>query len=304
MTDFFERHYLRPILDNTLEVLPARLARLTTTDLKELFVFYTNAECFTGQKLVVERLPDGDYTQELLELIYPAGARGEKLFDNLLAKHTGDKGALYARCVMRDGARYCIAQLRPFYDVSEDVERNVDVWKSLFGSNRMECWEDMLFLHNCLKGWTHQEIIDQTIEELISGPCLLLSDADLVRAVCAFMDHAEDPWGYNFASILIQEYAHTLRPVVWPMVLHLAHTVDLGDPLSSPLKWAVVHESRDVFDAFYPLLTPEQRLGVEEQLIKDDYDLDNWNCWSAAQVRRTLEHQVGDSNVVSAPKKM
>jgi len=77
MTDFFERHYLRPILDNKLEALPARLARLTTMDLKELFVFYTNAECLTGQELVVERLPDGDYTQELLELIYPAGARGE-----------------------------------------------------------------------------------------------------------------------------------------------------------------------------------------------------------------------------------
>jgi len=45
-------------------------------------------------------------------------------------------------------------------------------------------------------------------------------------------------------------------------------------------------------------------LGVEEQLIKDDYDLDNWNCWSAAQLRRTLDSQVGASNVVSAPKKM
>lgn len=304
MTDFFERHYLRPILDKRLDVLPARLARLTTMDLKELFVFYTNAECLTGQELVVERLPDGDYTQELLELIYPAGARGEKLFDNLLAKHTGDKGALYARCVMRDGTRYCIAQLRTFYDVSEDVERNVDVWKSLFGSNRMECWEDMLFLHNYLRGWTHQEIIDQTIDELISGPCLELSDADLVRAVCAFMDHAEDPRGYNFANILIGEYAQTLRPVLWPMVLHLAHTVDLGDPHNSPLKWAVVHDNQDVFDAFYPLLTPEQRAGVEEELEGDD-DLDNWHCWSAAHLRRTLESQVGTSaNVVAAPKKM
>lgn len=301
MNTYFERHFLRPILDNNIGIVQRHMRDLTPTDLRELLAYYFNENSMPGVELVVEALPIGNYTKELLRLAESDTARGLRAFDRLLAKTTSDRSELYGRCIWNSAHAHCLEMLRNDYDPTRDLQINHNLWTHLFADNRMECWKDILMLSQHLPmDQFHGDTLDYMIDEMLTPNCLNLSDEEHGKALRAFIGGSRPDTHYDFVRNIISEYGKSCNPMLFAIIKEFPQTVDINHFFNTPLRWAVLNNCYDVFEFFYDLSTAEQRADMEEHLTPDIQQ--RWSAWDALMVKNRLETVVGNDRTKTTRK--
>ena len=292
LQNYFEKHFLRPILDGKIDVLQQRLNALTQSDLREILEFYFDHNSIQGIEAVVEALPCGDYSKEVVRLSYSETKRGLNAFDRLLEKTTSDKSKLYERCIFGEGHPHCIAALRTYYNF-EDSEKTIELMKWMIGHDQMKSWEDLLLLYQHSRWKNEPEYLDFIIDEMVSTRWQdWKSDEDKGQALRAFVAQSDPNRLYNFAGILIEEYAQRYDPIVFEVIQDLPQNMDIHGVYSAPLRWAVIKKCGDTFAHFYDLSTGAQRADIYAHL---DPDLKpQWDHWESALVKKRLQAVVDE----------
>lgn len=292
LQNYFEKHFLRPILDGKIDVLQQRLKDLTPSDLRELLEFYFEQNTVQGIEAVVEALPCGDYSNEVVRLSYSDTTRGLNAFDRLLEKTTSDKSKLYERCVFGEGHAHCIAALRTHYNL-EDTEKNIQLMKCLIEHDQMKSWEDVLMLYQNSRWQNEPEYLDYIIDEMVSIRWdKWNSDEDKGKALRAFVAQSDPDRSYNFPGFLIKEYAQHYDPIVFEVIQELPQSVDIHKVYTAPLRWAVIERCVETFAHFYDLSTGEQRADIYAHL--DPNLKAQWDHWETAIVKQRLQAVVDE----------
>lgn len=300
MNTYFQRRFLQPILDNNIAILQRHMRDLTPTDLRELLVYYFE-NSMQGVELVVEALPIGNYTTEVVRLAQADTPRGLRAFDRLLAKTTSDRSELYGRCIWNSAHAHCLETLRNDYDPTRDLQINHNLWTHLFADNRMECWRDILMLSQHLPmDQLHGDTLDYMIDEMLVPNCLNLSDEEHGKALRAFIAESRPDTPYDFVRNIISEYRKSCNPMLFEIIKEFHQTVDINYFYHAPLRWAVLNNCYDVFEFFYELSTAEQRMDMEEHLTADIQQ--RWFEWDASMVKKRLETVVGSDRTKTTRK--